>query len=382
MWNFLASAKEHIPALAARCQRVEEECLRVGTSQELPADKLDLLRLASWLYPLGEGSRPEDESEPSEASEFTDELALLIRRAGGDLGQDELADILRAALSKAVGSEPAEDLPDEVDQLQNQTGADPQSLAETNRGRPFSLVVHTLGKFKVAVDGREVDRRSWQSLNARLVFVYLLERGGQSVPEDRIATQFWPGSPPQKAHRALVSSIHRARKALGNSDLIVRYDGSYGVARDCDYWLDSARLVEAYQEGTHHLYQGNPDEAKVYLQQVLDLYAGPYLDDCQDDWCRRIRDDLRMKAVDSAEKLAALSLTTEPTLSEQLCRRALRMEPTSEPAWSTLLRALSAQQRRGEVETTYHDCVQVLQEELQLKPGPGLRQSYQESLKG
>ena len=207
-----------------------------------------------------------------------------------------------------------------------------------------------------------------------------MQRGGQSVPEDRLAEVFWPGSPPSKAHRALVSSIHRARKALGEQELLVRYDRSYGISRDCSYQLDSQRLLESYKEGTKHFYHNNPETALRCFREVLALYQGPYLPDCQDEWCEKQRSDLKLKAVDAAEKAAGLLLEENPSQSEQYCRRALELEPSSEPAWATLLRALAAQNRRNEVESAFRECTKVLLEELQLKPGSSLRQSYQESL--
>jgi len=379
LWSFVNSTKEHFRAHAERCEAVEEKCEEWGNALDLEPEDLEVMRLAAWLHPLSQGVEGANSDTEKASLEVTDRVAQLLSRVATSPSQDKLADILRAAVSVITGSGLPQGLQPELASLIKEDLTTPLDVSESSEPSHL-LQVKTMGNFEVRVNGQLIERKAWQSANAKWLFVYLLSRNGQSVPEDRLAELFWPGSPPKKAHRALVSSVHRARKALNNPDLLVRYDKSYGIERGCDYWLDSEELIKHYKEGSRHFYRENKEAAVESLEAVLELYRGPYLPNCQDTWCQSLRSDIRMKVVDSAEKLAQIFLETNPSRSEQYCRKAIQLESTSEPAWSTLFRALAGQGRRCEVETAYRKCVEALQEELQLKPGISLRQAYEECL--
>ena len=268
--KLVAALKEQMPPAVERSQPVEEKVAVWGRELQLSDEQVGLMKLAAWLYPLAEGlSAPADEAEwePSSPSE---QLVNLLRHASLGLGPDRTADVLRAALVSTRGGV-ATNLHPDVARLTDGDLAVTESEDEVSE-QHYDIEVRTLGGLRLKVKGQNLERKTWQSANARWLFVYLLSRGGQSVPEDRLAKLFWPGSPANKAHRALVSSVHRARKALGDSDLLVRYDRSYGIARDCRYWLDSEVLTEAYQAGTRHYYQKNFDKALTEFERVLTLY--------------------------------------------------------------------------------------------------------------
>lgn len=380
LWKLAESLGDHFPELASVCRQVEERTARWGDELELSAENRELLQLGSWFFPLGRGFSGEEKPEEEEPELPTEHLARLLRESVHPSQSDLTVDILRGAVAATYGESPKPALREEIAPLLEEFGASTPEPAQKEEAPTRDIHVKTLGGFEVRIKGELVDRKAWQSASARWLFVYLLSRGGQSVPEDRLAELFWPGSPPKKAHRALVSSVHRARKAIDNSDLLVRYDRSYGISRECDYYLDSEEMLEAYREGTRHFYQKNQEQALHHLQRVLELYRGPYLPDCPDQWCEKPRRTLRLKAVDAAEKVAQLTLETDPVRCEEKCRRAIQLEPTSEPAWCTLFQALAAQGKRGEVETAFRNCSEILKERLGLKPGASLRQTYQECL--
>lgn len=377
LWALLDSLKSHYPALAEHCNPVNQRSQAWAQALGLTESEQESLKLGAWLHPLSQGAPTTESSTDEPTTGLTDEVASLLAQLGDPKASNRMVDILRAAVNLQTGRP----LPDSID-------PDVRALASTEETpvigqaaeneSSHQVEVTTLGRFEVRVKGKLVERKAWQSANARWVFTYLLSRGGQSVPEDRLAEVFWPGSPAKKSHRALVSSVHRARKALQDPDILVRYDKSYGVSRELDYSLDSQDLLQAYKAGTRHFYQDNKDEAVTQFEKVLELYQGPYIPDCHDPWCQKTRDELKLKTVDAAEKMAQLLLPSDPARAEEFARKAVSLESTSEPAWSTLFKALAAQGRRAEVETAFRDCTAALLEELQLKPGASLRQCYEE----
>lgn len=376
VWNLVESLRDNFPGLAAKCEPVEETTRQCSELLELSVTEQEALQLAAWLHPLTQ-STSHEEADSDSGAEFSllSELARLLQKLANGDGQ-LMPDLLGSAIALHDPRQTPEPRNSEVLKALEQCERPQQETETENPSR--RLEVRTLGGLEVFVNSKTVDRRAWKSASAKWLFVYLLSRGGQSVPEDRLAQMFWPGSPSKKAHRALVSSIHRARKALGCSELLARYDRSYGLQRECDYWLDSEHLYQTYKTATQHFYSELAEKATAGFRKVLELYRGPYLPDCHETWCLKTREDIKLKVVDSAEKLAQLHLNDNPSQAEAYCRRALSMEPTSEPAWATLFRALAEQGRRTEVIGAFEECKTMLQEKLGLSPGSGLRQCYEE----
>lgn len=379
LWKLVSLLKEQVPSAVERSQPVEDKVSALSEALQLSEEEQQLLSLASWLFPLTDGLKQTDDDGEWEPSSPAEELVRLLKHASVDLGSERTADVLKAALISTGLKESAADLHPDVAELVEQELPAPSPQPLSPDQEHYDVEARTLGGLRLKVGGEDVSRKAWQSANARYLFVYLLSRGGQSVPEDRLAQIFWPGSPARKAHRALVSSVHRARKALGEAELLVRYDRSYGIDRECDYWLDSEELTEAYQVGTRHFYQKNMDKALAQFERVLNLYQGPYLPDCHDEWAVKIRESLRLKAVDAAEKGAEILLQSNPARSEDWCRKAVAWEPTSEPGWATLIKALAHQSRRKEVEKAYEECARILRDELGLKPGAAVQDVYDEA---
>ncbi len=375
LWDMVSSLREYLPGLAAQAEIVEELCLDHDEASSLDERDTDKLRLGAWFHPLASFEQEATESDPPQevipsASDPTDELGRLLRELAIPGERTAVAKLLYKALALSKGG---------VAQGRGcssvATSDDPAVLAAQNR-----LVVTTFGGFHLILDGKKVTAKTWQSAKARWLFLYLLTRGGQSVPEGRLAETFWPDSPSEKAHRALVSSVHRARKALNDSDLIVRYDCGYGLARDCDYSLDSEDFIETYVRGGRFHHAGDLAKALECFQAMSELYRGDFVLDCPLRWCSALRDDYRLKMGDAYEKGAAILLLDDAQKSEDWSRRALLLESTSEPAWACLLRALASQGRRDQVEASYQNCVQTLETELNLKPGLALRQVYETCL--
>lgn len=376
LWDMVSSLREYLPGLAAQAEIVEELCLDHQEASSLDEGERERLRLGAWFHPLAtfeqENAGPNEVEEAAgAASAPTDELGRLLRELALPRERTPVAKLLDKALTLSRAATPTA-------KASSKTAAN--SVDQSAPATQARLVVKTFGGFSLRLDGEKVTAKAWQSAKARWLFLYLLTRGGQTVPEGRLAELFWPDSPSEKAHRALVSSVHRARKALNDSELIVRYDCSYGLARDVEYSLDSEDFVETYVRGTRWHHNGETGKALECFQAMTELYQGDFVIDCPLKWCKVLRDDYRLKMVDALERGAAIVLQDDPLKSDAWSRKALLLESTSEPAWAGLLRALAAQGRRDQVEATFMQCVQTLDTELSLKPGLALRQVYEACL--
>jgi DNA-binding SARP family transcriptional activator len=164
------------------------------------------------------------------------------------------------------------------------------------RGTPISVNARTFGGFSLQVDGRTIPPRDFKAANARWLFLYLLLHEGKVISQDRLREMFWPASSESKGHRALLTSVYRARQALGHSELIERVDQAYRLGRRCRLLLD----VKDFLEG-HRQVRKSADRATKaqWSARMNALYEGPFVPECTDLWCVKIRLELEEVRADS-----------------------------------------------------------------------------------
>lgn len=171
----------------------------------------------------------------------------------------------------------------------------------------IEVCVRAFGGFSVEVDGRPVSGRAWKAVNARWLFLYLLLKRGEEVSEDRLRDLFWPGSPVEKGQRALITAVYRARRALGHSGLIQRTGTGYCLAPNVCLRFD----VEEYRECHRRILAGGTHGGSEWLERMTALRTGPFLPECADQWCHRLRDELDglLKSVQHRPGQGRLGLT-------------------------------------------------------------------------
>jgi two-component SAPR family response regulator len=377
LWRFLEALEARSPASTAPYRQLEKACEKVASGLGWAPSKVESLRLACWLHPLASGGTSGPAGE--EAGDSLEELAALLGELPAGGLSSPAAQLLQGALSLQRGEAPPQDLDTEVAHALAADATLPRP--PTLPGQPSErLILRTLGGCEIALDGRAIPDEAWESAKARWLFVYLVTRKGQSLPQERLAELFWPGaSTAQKAHRGLVSAVHRARKALGQPDLLASYDRSYGFARGCSYWLDAERLAGLYTQGAELLHQGAGEKALAKFTEMAELYSGDFLPTCHEPWAVSKRAELKQRMVEGLERGAGILLDSDPAKAEKWAGRAISLDATSEPAYALLIRAQSAQGRRAEALKTYQRCAQALAEALGLKPGSAVEAAHAEA---
>jgi len=315
LWRFSEELRRLDPERTARVEEVEGRYVAVGQERGLSPRQLQELRLAAQFHDLPCKAAQQEEGED------------LLGRVAAWIANPTLRD--------------AEATP-------------PQT--PTPEGK---LAVQTLGKLEVFVEGRKLEPKDWESSRARWLFVYLLCQRGRRVPQERLQELFWPDSDPEKSRRALVSTVHRVRKALGSQTAVLWNDRCYEWNREHECWWDLEELEKA-----------SPREAVA-------LYRGEFLPECPDEWADPIRERARQRAQQAHESLLE-SLKNDPPACEEAARAALEHESTCEAAWAALIRALAQQNKRDEAVRAYQACERTLQQELDLRPGPEVLKAYRE----
>lgn len=371
LWQFLDSWSRQAPQAAQASEAVEAICQKVGSRLGWGASQTESLCLAAWLHPMAGDGGPGLEEEPTDGA---DELAATLAAFGRNDLASEPAQILRGALELREGRTPGGELaPEILEQLQKIVDEAGQRLAPAEADE--DLVIRTFGECHIQYRGRIIESQDWESAKARWLFLYLVTRGGQAVSQERLAQLFWPENL-KNTHRALVSTVHRARKALGDPELIIRKDGSYALNREVTYALDFDRFQEVRNSSLKHTHANNEEAAMACYGEMEELYKGEFLPRCFEDWAVETRKDIQRKLVESREKAAQICLNQDPTQAECWARKALALEDTSEVAHAALIHALALQKRRKEAKEAYDFAAQRLKEEYGLKPGPDIEKAY------
>jgi DNA-binding SARP family transcriptional activator len=235
------------------------------------------------------------------------------------------------------------------------------------------LHVRLLGCFVLEHAGRRVTSVSTPRLQTLLAA--LLLRRDAPLSRQHLAFSFWPDSTEKQARTNLRHLLHTLRRALPDAERFLRVE-----TRTLAWWheapctLDVAEFEQALTEAEEAIQQASWIAARAALERAAGVYQGDLLPDCYDAWIEPERDRLRRANLQALERLVSL-------LEEQrgyaaaihYARRLQQHEPLRETVYETLMRLHALQGDRAGALRVYSECVEVLQRELGIPPGPGIQ---------
>ncbi len=180
------------------------------------------------------------------------------------------------------------------------------------RATSTSILVETLGVFRVTRKGEEITMEEWRRKKARDVFKYLVSRHRPSVTVDDIVAQLWGEDVDvERCLPTLQNAISAIRTAL-EPGLKPRQNSAYLQFRDGSYYLDLGvdAIVDVHQFATdakRALAIGEQRERLDALTHAAHSYTGDFLPhDTFEDWTDFIRGNTRDLALEVLDQLAAL----------------------------------------------------------------------------
>lgn len=260
-----------------------------------------------------------------------------------------LSELLAVALEHEIEVQAAHTLIREL-------GLDPPAGAD--QSWPWPVIIHTLGRFEVRVDGtplafgRKVPKRTLALLQA------LVSMGGRDVPEQQLADALWPDLDGDAGLESLSAALHRLRRMLGSNNTIRQGGGRLSL--DTKRCFVDALAFEASISGA--LDPGS----------ILRLYEGNFLEGLQDaPWAVSMRERLRSTFVRTVEAAAA-------ALEEQgghqqaldLYVRGIETDDLVEPFYRGLMRCYVRLGRTAEAASTFRRLRQTLSITLGTRPSP------------
>jgi DNA-binding SARP family transcriptional activator/tetratricopeptide (TPR) repeat protein len=215
---------------------------------------------------------------------------------------------------------------------------------------------------------------------ARALCFYLAARS-QPAPRDQLCLLLWPDLPEPAAHRQLTRLLTHLRRALPEPDILL----STGQAVQLDparVWSDTAE-VERLCAGR------DPAHRADTLQQVVDLYRGPFLDGfavpCPEfeAWSLRERSCFERLFLQALEDLIQ-ERTCQGACDDAIAyaQRYLKTDELAETAHRHLIELYARTGNRAAALKQYESCVVTLERELGVSPLPETQAAYRAVFRG
>ena len=235
-----------------------------------------------------------------------------------------------------------------------------------------------LGRFGVRRAGREIAGSSFGGRRVRQLVQVLLRERGRVVPRDVLVEALWPERVPADPEANLAVLASRARRALGESSLILACQGGYVFADDDRCWVDAEAFAAAAERGRVSLAAGDAAAALGSYRSALALWAGdPFMEDLYQDWAqgyRRLFGRLYEEALGGAAR-AALQLR-QPAVALHFARVLTERVPLHEEGQLLMMRAHAEAGDPAAAVGLFHGWRMLLAEELGLDPCAEMSELY------
>jgi LuxR family maltose regulon positive regulatory protein len=235
--------------------------------------------------------------------------------------------------------------------------------------------VFALGTGRVIQNGVEITATEWQRAAARSLLFYMIDRS--RVQREEVCRCFWPDVPESKARSRFYAALHNARQAVGKDRLeYIQEESVYHVDLSGGGVYDVAVFEKAMADS---LARPPGDEKLAGLLRAVALYAGPYLEDMDDDWVLERRRELELAYLQALIALGDCYYAGKDAAeAETWYRQALEMDSYREDVHRKLMLALVQGGRRAEALRQYQICADILSHELGVEPDPATQALFQE----
>ena len=223
------------------------------------------------------------------------------------------------------------------------------------------MELRLLGRFAALRGGVEIPPAAFAGRKVRTLVKVLACRQGRFVSNDTLAEALWPSRLPSDPVANLQVLVNRARRALGDSSLIITGQGGYTLAGSPACMVDAERFLTAL---------ANTSLSSTKVREALSWWQGdPLPEEAYDDWAVDYRARLLRSRQQALERAAALAMDEgDVEAAVELASRAVVAEPLREVAVVLLMKALVAEGDGAAALTAYEDYRRALADELGVDP--------------
>ncbi len=233
--------------------------------------------------------------------------------------------------------------------------------------------IQLFGRFCVRRDEQVV--AGFEAHKAQELFCYLLLNRHKPVFREHLASLLWPDTATAQSKKKLRQVLWHLQSALGSQNepvhdrLLLVEPERVQINAEADFWLDVVTFEKTF-ELVHSVAGQDLDAQEVQaLRHAVQLYQGPLLEDCYEDWCLHERERLQNMYLAMLNKLMSYYEAHhdyDPALLYGM--HILSHDRAHERTYCKLMRLHYLNGNRAAAIRQYEQCAAALEEELGVKP--------------
>ncbi|ESX83391.1 helix-turn-helix domain-containing protein [Mesorhizobium sp. M0189] len=239
--------------------------------------------------------------------------------------------------------------------------------------RPASLSwpikVYVLGGFRLERDGSALDLGAKPPTRALDILRALAISQGQVCPLEGLQDWLWPDLDGDQAKAACDQALHRLRKLLGQTDLVIQREGKLRLAAD-RVWVDLADWEARLKRALASNAVTEPELERLFL-----LFPGPlFLHERIAAWCLPAAERVRRDVIELAIRIGKhCEARNDPGKARTIYLRALDFYPDSVRIYKALIQGDIAQDDVAGAIEDYSCYERTLRASCGSTPSPELR---------
>ncbi len=234
---------------------------------------------------------------------------------------------------------------------------------------PWPVRVYTLGRFELFLWGNPVSFSGKVQKKPLEMLKALIALGGENIRKEQLADILWPDADGDMAQQSFSTTLHRLRQLLGEKQSVLVNEGWINL-NPRFIWTDALFLLR-HAARLEKNWPDCPDpEMLLDIQNMLDLYQGPFLQESVDKaWRSTFQRDLQRRCLGLLERVGKFREQQGEWRQATACyERAVEIDPLAEPFYLYLMECYTHMGWTGEVFRTYKQCQQNFQNTLGIEP--------------
>ncbi|CAK4858079.1 unnamed protein product [Aphanomyces euteiches] len=202
----------------------------------------------------------------------------------------------------------------------------------------------------------------WRTAKAQELFIYLLQRNGQTVRKDTLITMIWPDYELEKAYTNLYTTVYQLRKTLNQQNLNMRI-----MSGDEGYILEKGEIVidvEEWEVGIKQLPPITEHNIQAH-HEIMRLYRDAYLKEYDFEWADNERQRLSLLWFNHAVSITDFLMNTQDySAAISLCHKIQDQYPFAGYSYFTLMKIYADLGDGFAVKEQYERFYDLLSDEL------------------
>ena len=248
----------------------------------------------------------------------------------------------------------------------------------------YILKVQMFGEFLVSGRDGSLDDDKIRSEMMTKLLAYIFCHRRKKVTVMELAEALWHDDKSDNPAGALKNLMYRVRnimkKEWGELDFILTGRGTYSWNPEVPVWIDAEEFERLCRQAKAW---GSCEEKIEGLLQAVKLYRGPFLPKLSGEyWAASLSTYYHSLYLTSVKDLAAL-LEENSRFEEMgaVCQKAIQLDALDEELHCCFIKALIGQNKQNLALEHYQKTVDLLYDNLGVRPSRELREVYEELLK-